>query len=112
MKFYSLAIASSFAYASSNNFEAARCPANLPCNEAIDSLVKQSLGRRRRRDTNTASYSTNKAEFSAIIDNTAVVCNNANKDSAECQTQPTVAPRFGLKVRVPVINNYGCWCWR
>lgn len=22
-----------------------------------------------------------------------------------------VAPRFGLKVNIPVINNYGCWCY-
>lgn len=116
MKFYSLAIASSLAYASANNYEAARCPADLPCSDAIASLVNTNNGRRRRETTQGAVIS--KSTLHGILDTKGVVCNKDNdseacRKQAEQQAQMSEAPRsrFGLKVQVPVINNYGCWCY-
>jgi len=34
-----------------------------------------------------------------------------NEETKETTNSDGLGPRYGLKLRIPVINNYGCWCY-
>lgn len=87
------------------------CKSDSACYKVIDNVVNNNDGsnRRRRDASNAVTISSNQIKQVLDVDGECKV--GLSEEEYNACIEKSIKPRFGLKVRVPVINNYGCWCY-
>jgi len=115
MKFYSILASSLISTGLAQDQEAATCEAGQPCQQLYAGLKQKaeqpggnSVGGPRVTEKKDGSISVKGGTLAAVIQD----LNDGNDvPVTEAPVTPTVKPRFGLQFQIPVINNYGCWCY-